>query len=947
MVVSGVRMVPLPEALSPTPLKRICGSVLLWMIELMVGFYSLQAVTALRAGHLSMGGWIAAAVLLGVLASIRIWMRRKSAWPRWTVETALLAIGVGGALVIPGWTAGWGERVFFVLVARGLAGMLRIAMQLAARSAEPDEAEQLRVLLLFALTSVTLLAYLSPYLVGPKDARWYGNVAIDFLTQVRSGKFPVFSGETIYAFNGVVQTIRSAPWLLHFTALIDVLTLRALTPLAAEHIAVIASYIGAVLLFYIALVRLQPNVRWTAFLLVVIYAISPSIMMPLVVHDMFMTAMVLPVAVLVYHATARAMEGASWRAYAWIGVGCAAMWLCHPPIAFLTMAVVAACLMARFAIGGPTVRQSAGAIVAAGLFGGLAAPYFYSMSELGSVGRFDPVPNLILPALALFLFVLALAQAFVRRSFRWLALLPTVWLTLRDFKPSLLPFSVLVAGFFAVLVIANRFWPKLALRARLEPWFIGVFFAAAAAVAAWFPDASLPARKSLAWFINESHASWLGALQAIVRGDDCQPHAVWWLLLLVGLVLVWRTQSVFARLAFGAALVAIVMMMPVPLLSLFIWGNATDEMRDVLGISDWPRRWAFCLPVLLFAVYPMLAELAKRPKWHKAVMGGVLLLLPWALWDHVGTVRRIYAAPQARSDQLYRPENVVLQTYSWDQLPVPYYFSYGAMDPRLETRLWRQGGDHALLIDPDAIAREMEKFSGENLHAQPTRDPTYLQWVYLSPKVELKAGEHKLLRFDFHGRPVTGWLLVRGQDIYREYVLPASGLARAFGCSPLNTHTVSIWNSGTTTESLEIVFKREGTNATAEVRPEDFPDVIVSRYQPERAPIEVKSLSPLSLRVNAPEAGMLELFRSNFPGYHVSLNGEAVRHIFTRQGLIAFRVPAGQSEVLVRFRGTWMLRAMFWYGLVAWSIVAMCVAYTVAAELRSLRARERTAAPVT
>jgi hypothetical protein len=410
------------------------------------------------------------------------------------------------------------------------------------------------------------------------------------------------------------------------------------------------------------------------------------------------------------------------------------------------------------------------------------------------------------------------------------------------------------------------------------------------------------------------------------------------------LVLMWRTQSAFARIAFGAALFSIVTLISVPLLSLFIWSNANDELRDVLNLADWPRRWPFCLPILLFAVFPMLAELAHRPAWHKGVMGALLLLLPWAAWDHIGLMRRIYVAGAEQSARLYRPENVVLQTYSWDLLPVPYYFSYGAMDPRLESRLWRQGGDHALLIDPDAIGREMEKFSGENLHVQLTRDPTYPQWVYVAPKVELKPGEHKLLRFDFHNRPVAGWLLIRGQDIYREYVLPSSGITRSFGCGPLNTHTVSVWNSGTKTESLELVFKREGPDATADVRPEDFPEIFVSRYEPARAPIEVKSLSPLLLRVNAPAAGMLELFRSNFPGYRVSVNGELVRHIATRQGLIALQVPAGESEVLVRFRGTWQLRAMFWYALAAWSAVAILVIYSVARELRSLRAKTVAAA---
>ena len=245
-------------------------------------------------------------------------------------------------------------------------------------------------------------------------------------------------------------------------------------------------------------------------------------------------------------------------------------------------------------------------------------------------------------------------------------------------------------------------------------------------------------------------------------------------------------------------------------------------------------------------------------------------------------------------------------------------------------RLWRQGGNHALLIDPDAIARQMEKYGAETLDLHATQDSSYPQWVYLAPKIGLKSGEHKLLRFDFLGRELRGWLIVRGEDIYRDYTMPSSGLERSFGCGPLNTRTISLWNSGPRAETIELVVKREGPDATAAVGPGFFARVAVSRYDASRAPIEVKSLSPLLLRVDAPEAGMLELFRNNYPGYRVSVNGRPVPHITSREGLIALAVPSGTSEVLVRFRGTPMLRGMYWYGLAIWTLTALYLSVEMA-----------------
>ncbi len=900
--------------------------------ESVAGAYALFAVTALRDEQLGWAGWTGGVALVVLLAIGSVWGYAPTRRGRLIRELVLLVLAALAAPLVPGWTAAWGERACFVLLARSLVWLLRWTARAGAGAARPDWAEHLRVLLLFVLAGASLHAYVSPHLVGPKDARWYGNAVTDFLTQLRAGTFPVFSGATVYDFNGTVQMFRSAPGHLYFVALVDGLTLRALAPLAVQHITIVASYLVAVLLFYLTLIRLRAPARWTAWLLAMIYATSPAITQPLVVHDMYMTFMAVPVLVFVYYALARVCETRSLRSHVWLGVGCAAMWLCHPPLALLSMAVAAFCVGAQFALEGFAVRPVIGAVAAVVVFAILAAPCFHAMSEIPPTHLYDPLPNLILPGLALFLLVAAFGLKLRRGGLAWLALLPTVGLTLWYFKPSLLPFAGLFFGLFVVAAVVDRVWPRFALRAHLEPWLLVFFFLAAAAAARWYPDRSLPARSLLEDFVGPAVTSFKEAWLVVIRGGDCQPHAVWWFLLIVGLILMWRVRSRFARLAFAAAVVTAAAIFPVPLVKLFIWSNTTVELWDALNVADRMRLWPLALPLLLLAVFLMLAELAERhPAWHRAVMGGVVLLLPWTLWAHGWIVHDIFTRTAEETARLYRTENILLQNYGWDLLHIPSYWSAGVMDCRLETRLWRQGGDHALLVDPDGMARRMEQPGAELLDLAATQDPTYPQWIYLAPKIVLQPGEHKLLRFDFLGRSLYGWLILRGQDIYRDYALPSSGFERSFGCGPLNSRTVSLWNSGPRAETIELVVKREGPDATAPAPPGAFARVTVSHYDASRAPIEVKSLSPLLLRVEAPEAGMLELFRCNYPGYRVSVNGRPVLHISSREGLVALAVPAGGSEVFVRFRGTPMLRVMFWCGLVAWTLTLLCLGVEMAA----------------
>lgn len=892
---------------------------------LATGACALHAVSGLTGTPLPPASWVVALPLLLVVCTWQWWLARAARRGGLAAELLLLA----GALLVfglmPGWTLGWEGRLITVLVWRLLSLLLTGIARMAAGGGAAGDHARLQVLLLFLLGWASLHAYFSPQVVGPKDARWYGNLVMDFLTRMRAGDFPIFSGESIYAFNGNILTVRTAPAHVYLTALLDVLTGRSLVPLAVQHVALWLCSTGGVMLLYVSLARLRPAAKWTACLFASIYGMSPALMTPLVLHDMYMTVTALPMLVLLWHATARVVETGARRHYAWVGLACAGLWYAHPPLAFLGTVGAGFLVSMKGFAEGVSRRWLMGCGIGAALFGALVWPIFYWLSEIPPTNHFFPLPNVILPAVAIFLLGYALVGTVCGRELYPLAVLPVAWMTLVEFKPSLVPFATIFTGLFVLAAVIDRWRDVLGVRRRPEPWLLACGLAAAAAATLWFPERSLPAREFVADVVGTSLVSWGEFFRLVIGGADTQPHAVWWLLFAAGLGLAWQAPSRFARGALIVALLAVLTILPVPLFKRFIWGNTTVEFWDLMVDGVWLRFWPFSLAVLLFAVHLMLADLAERSTVRRIIVGAVVVLLPWAAWDHAKIVQSIFVRSAEETARFYRPENIILQSYSWDHLRKPAYYSSTVLDPRLEIRLWRQGPGRQLLLDPDIIARALEPHGGEHLALQATPDPNYPEWVYLAPKIVLPAGAHKLLRFDFKGKAPQGWLIVRGQDIYRDYRLPSAGMERSFGAGPLNTRTLSIENTGTRDEVLELVIKREGAGSTAPVRPEDFPAVIVTPFDGARSPVEVKSLSPLVLRVTAPEKGMLEVFRSAYPGYRVDVNGGRVPYTYSRDGLVAFEVPAGISEVLVRFRGTWQLRNSFWYGLVSWGIAGIYV----------------------
>jgi hypothetical protein len=802
----------------------------------------------------------------------------------------------------------------------GLHLVLRLVEALTRAKEGPSWVDYARAYALMLFCCGMFMMYFNAHRVGPLDAQWYENVTIDFLTQARSGTFPVVLGSTVYAFNGAVHPFRSAPWQFVLADGVDILSGRTLAPVAVEHITAIASFCAAVLILYVGFARSRPGARGLAWLFALAYAMSPSVTVPFFQYDMYMTVIAQPAMAAALLCVQRIMDDDSFAASGWLGVFLAALWYCHPPMALLTGLVAGSCAAAGLAARGLTMRRLWAGVACLAIFGALAAPYFRSMSELAQSDE-PRLATFAMPLAGLGVCLFAGAGFLRTRRLPWLALLPTAFLCLVDFQPFLLPF----AGCFTAAMLAAAWFTRSLTRRRDILWVSVCALSAAVLACTLFATLSIPGDIGT-WIPHD----WTNYFDPITLSRTrAQPGYLLWLLIGGMMVFAFATRSMFAQAAAAAALVLVVSFGFCGVLSAFLWRNTPVDITNVIGINYDLRLVPVMAVVAVTGGFYWFTSLRSvHPELGRVFFVLILLLVPWTLWEDAVVLYlvRNFKIDVAQTAVRNRSENIPLERYSWDLLAPPRYICFGVMDPAMETRFWGDGDHEKAAIGPDQIERALEAPGQQPIRLSATPIPTGKDWLTLDPKVELDPGQHILLRLDFLGRNPTGYLIVRGQEIYREYQLPFSGREYAFGYDPGNSHTLSLWNSGATHESIQLLIDRSGPHAFDPPGPDPYWQMYQTPYDPKRAPIELYSLMPLRLRVDAPTAGYVETFRSLIPGYKVYVDGAPAVVHRSRNALVSVRVARGTHDIWVRFAGTVRLHTAIRWAVAGWTIAALAAA---------------------
>jgi len=172
--------------------------------------------------------------------------------------------------------------------------------------------------------------------VGAGDAQWYQYQVADAVTQFRAGVFPVYVGQSAYAFNGAIHPLRTAPYLQYFAGLIDLATGRRFSAVVLLHLAAILSFVGGAIVCYLALIWLTPQRRWRAAVLSVIYVWAPGVLGLPFAQDLYMSTMAVPWVPLALAAALQMYKRSGYGTALVLGGSLGILWWAHSPIAFWT-----------------------------------------------------------------------------------------------------------------------------------------------------------------------------------------------------------------------------------------------------------------------------------------------------------------------------------------------------------------------------------------------------------------------------------------------------------------------------------------------------------------------------------------------------------------------------------------------------------------------------------
>jgi hypothetical protein len=250
----------------------------------------------------------------------------------------------------------------------------------------------------WALLIVAGLALHRPLLtagtIGAGDSYWYRIMAADFVAQFRAGIFPVFTGQSLFAFNGAVSPIRLAPALQHLAGLFDLVTLHSLTINALVNLTLFGSYLAGGAVCYACLRRIGPDAPWFALLLSLLYCACPGVLALAYTGDLYMSVTALPFIPLVLYGAWRTLDQGDRTGVVTMVAGAAALWYCHPPIAFWCTFIAAVTQLGRLVSEWRRGTLWLDWLIGAAIFGVLTLYCFVSVGSLGL-----PAPTTARPVL--------------------------------------------------------------------------------------------------------------------------------------------------------------------------------------------------------------------------------------------------------------------------------------------------------------------------------------------------------------------------------------------------------------------------------------------------------------------------------------------------------------------------------------------------------------------
>ncbi len=657
---------------------------------------------------------------------------------------------------------------------------------------------------------------------GAGDALWYANMLADYVTQLRAGVFPVFAGQTQFAFNGAVYPLRVAPMYQHLAGVLDLLTARTLGFIALQHLAVIVCGVAGIYACYVTLCRVAPARRWRAVGFSILYLSCPGLLATIYTQDLYMTWMAVPLAPLAVYGIVRTFRADDVASQFWLAVPLAALWWAHSPIALWFTFIAAASQLVRLVGVRRSLDPHKRALLGAAIFAILAQYPFVSVAQIRVPGGESTVVD------------------------------------------------------------------SLSHPEKIVEFVRGVF-----------PGILRPL---------SDHARELA---------DLQLGYAFWCVFIFLVVAVFSVRRKELAILLASAAFLMVLILPVPGINRFLW---THMPAGIVRITYyWPmQRFYLILAALITAAGQIgFVEYASGRRRVQHALSVVLLGgCVWSLWESRQFIRAASerTGTEAFSARVQRPENLFLMDHSYGLFSrPPGYFTNGVVDPRSEARLkipitWK------LLPKPERRFIQSGTFV-----VTVDANPGILE---LSPAFHLDFGRRYALEFAFAHESVAGILQFVGRSLFREYSLPSSGEAMAFGDGPNNGRTIDLWTSDPLGEEVRVRFIPVLNGNTA-ASPEEFGSFKLREIDPSQEPVEIVSLMPFQANTRAGAAAVLETPRVFMPGYVASVDGHKGDVLRSDEGLASVPVEPGVHTVSLGFPGPLILRFSYWTAILAWAVTLL------------------------
>jgi hypothetical protein len=421
------------------------------------------------------------------------------------------------------------------------------------------------------------------------------------------------------------------------------------------------------------------------------------------------------------------------------------------------------------------------------------------------------------------------------------------------------------------------------------------------------------------------------------RLSDLQLGYGLWLVLILGVVGCARRRSAAGWTLTAVAGVLVCLLLPVPLLTESLWSAMPGAVIDVTNSAPMQRLYV----ILAAAVVTLLATVVAEGGFASRFGRGAVMVALGAAGIWSGMQARVYfqrakllqadSVTRSReySEQVLRSENLVQARYALTFFgAASRYFSNGVMDPELENRLLRRDLRGYVATNVGAIAPRFDVGRHRDRPALPQLLegqilPGEKRGVPLEPRLRVEPRQHYLLAFDFFNPPYEGVLQLTGDGLYREYLLPSSGLALSFGSDGSHSSVIPLYLDRP--KAVDVRLEFTNANAATDIsRYREFSHFELIPYDRSVLPIRLDGLVPYAATVHSPADAWLETMRQYQPGWTAEVNGQPVPVRRSPYGLVMLPVEAGESRVQVRFTAPWMLSWAYHFTWLAW--VALLVA---------------------